>query len=216
MTVEKNEATTIHRSEWRAVWVVVLGVMALAMIPYITGYLLSRSPYHFVGIVFNLEDYRTYLAKMWLGYRGDWLYTSTFTTQEHPAAFVYPFYILLGHVARWLGLSLPLTYQLARIVSGVALLLMVYRFAAAFLPRTSRWYAFRLTATASGFGWLTLFLGRCPGLAKGRLISGCLKALFSFPSTPFPILLWPFSAFWGFFSTCYLSLKMDQRGRDGG
>lgn len=152
-----NHDAAISRHEWRPVILVALGIALLTLVPYLLGYLLAESPYHFLGMVFNIKDYHTYLAKMWLGYRGDWLYTSTFTTQEHPAAFVYPFYILLGHVARWLGLSLPLAYQLARLGSGLALLLMVYRFAAAFLPYPTRWYAYLLTVTASGLGWLSLF-----------------------------------------------------------
>lgn len=208
----QNEATTISREEWRAVWLVALGVMVLALIPYLAGYLLSQSPHHFAGTVMYLEDYRTYLAKMWLGYRGDWLYTSTFTTQEHPAAFVYPFYILLGHVARWLGLSLPLTYQLARIVSGVALLLMGYRFAAAFLPRPTRWYAFLLTATASGLGWLTLFWPMPWSGEKGPIDQWMPEGTVFFSLYTFPHFALAFLCILGFFLNV-LPLVEDESSR---
>ncbi len=195
----KSSSNSISREEWRQVGIVALAVMSLTLIPYLLGYTLSQSPYHFAGTVMYLEDYRTYLAKMWLGYRGDWLYTSTFTTQEHPAAFVYPFYILLGHVARWLGLSLPLTYQLARFASGVALLLMVYRFAAAFLPSPTRWYAYLLTTTASGLGWLTLFWEIPWAGAKGPIDQWMPEGTVFFSIYTFPHFALAFLCILGFF-----------------
>lgn len=167
--MQVTQEPSIDWAEWRPVIVVSLLVLLFSSLPYLAGYWLAEPPYHFVGFIFNLDDYQTYVAKMWLGYRGDWLYFSLFTAQEHPQAFVYPFYILLGHVARWLGLSLSFTFQLARLGTGIGLLLMVYRFAAAFLPRPARWYAFLLVSLASGLGWLT-FVWPMPWLAgKGSV-----------------------------------------------
>lgn len=181
-----NHDATITRQEWRPVIIVALGLMLLTLLPYVLGYFLSEAPYHFVGMVFNLEDYRTYLAKMWIGYRGGWLYTSTFTTQEHPGVAFFLFYILLGHMARLLGVSLPFIYQAARMVAGVALIVQVYRFAAAFLPRPSRWYAFLLIITSSGLGWLSLFWPM-PWLGKNGPVdqwvpeSNVFFSLYTFP-----------------------------------
>lgn len=174
--------------------------MLLTLLPYLPGFLLSQPPYRFAGMIYNIEDYRTYLAKMWLGYRGDWLYTSTFTAQEHPAAFVYPFYILLGHVARWTGISVPLMYQLARLVSGVGFLLMVYRFAAAFLPRPTRWYAFLLTAVGSGLSWLALFLPMPSWYESGRPIDMWVpEGNVFFSLTVFPHFIVAYLCIIGFF-----------------
>lgn len=174
--------------------------MLLTLLPYLPGFLLSQPPYRFAGMIYNIEDYRTYLAKMWLGYRGDWLYTSTFTAQEHPAAFVYPFYILLGHVARWTGISVPLMYQLARLVSGVGFLLMVYRFAAAFLPRPTRWYAFLLTAVGSGLSWLALFLPMASWYEEGRPIDMWVpEGNVFFSLTVFPHFIVAYLCIIGFF-----------------
>jgi hypothetical protein len=200
----------ISREEWRPVILAACGIMLLTLIPYLPGLLLSQPPYRFVGIIYNVEDYRTYLAKMWLGYRGDWLYTSTFTAQEHPAAFVYSFYILLGHVARWLGLSLPLTYQLARLVSGVALLLMVYRFAAAFLPRPIRWYTFLLTATGSGLSWLSMFLPSLGWLGDNRPIDMWVpEGNVFFSLTIFPHFILAYLCIIGFFLNILPILEND-------
>ena len=184
--MEKSDKFAISREEWRPVLIAAGGIMLLTLVPYLLGYLLSETPYRFVGMVFNLEDYRTYLAKMWLGYRGEWLYTSTFTTEEHPGVLFFLFYILLGHAARLLGLSLPFIYQLARMVAGMALLLKVYQFAAAFLPRPARWYAFLLIATASGLGWLRLFwpmpwLGRNGPMDQWVPESNVFFSLYAFP-----------------------------------
>lgn len=154
---------TVSRAEWRWAAAVALAVMVLSALPYAAGYLAQTPDLRFVGAVFNLQDYHSYLARMWQGYRGAWRFQILLTPEAHEGVFLQPFHIALGHLARLLGLGMPLTYQLARLVLGFFMLLTVYRFIAAFVsPLRTRRVAFLLTATSSGLGWLVEALHPTP------------------------------------------------------
>ena len=161
-------------------------VMAFSTIPYLVGYLVQGDGLHFAGVVFNLEDYRTYIAKMWLGYRGEWQYHSLFTPEEHPGAYVYSFYILLGHLARWLQLPLPLVYHLARLGIGWGTLLVIYQAAAWFTHGRTRRLAFLIAATSSGMGWLINLLPVALSGEKGAIDFWLVDANTFFSLLTFP------------------------------
>ena len=145
----------VSRAEWRWAAAVALVVVAASTLPYVAGTLAQTPDLRFDGGVFDLEDYRSYLARMWQGYRGEWRFRSLFTPEPHEGAYFQPFHIVLGHLARLTGLGLPLTYQVARVVFGFLMLLAVYRFIARFVaPVRTRRVAFLLAATSSGLGWL--------------------------------------------------------------
>lgn len=140
------------------VWVVaVAGLMiAASTVPYVAGYLAQTTDMRFGGALLDRVDYHSHLAKMWQGYRGQWRYRLLFTPEAHQGAYLQTFYVVLGHLARLLGLGLPLTYQVARMTLGFLMLLAVYRFIAHFVaPVRTRRVAFLLATTASGLGWLT-------------------------------------------------------------
>jgi hypothetical protein len=68
---------------------------------------------------------------------------------------VHTFYILLGHLVRWTGLSPLVIYHSARVVCGTLLLVSAYHFALFCLDRrTVSWNAFLLVSVSSGLGWL--------------------------------------------------------------
>ena len=145
----------ISRAEWRWTMSVALAVVVVSTFPYAAGYLAQTPGLRFAGAVFDLEDYHSYQARMWQGYRGAWQFRSLFTPEQHEGIYSQPFYIALGHLARLLGLGLPLTYHLARVVFGFLMLLVVYRFVARFAESLPiRRVAFLLAATSSGLGWL--------------------------------------------------------------
>ena len=102
----------------RVTWVIVI-VLLLITLPYLYAARAAGSEYVFGGFLFNPLDGNTYLAKMYEGWRGDWRFTLPFTAQRGQGTFIYPFYIFLGHLARWLDLSLPFVYHLARLLDGV-------------------------------------------------------------------------------------------------
>jgi hypothetical protein len=144
------------RREWAWVAVVAALVVAASTVPYLAGHLAQTPQERFGDVVMNPVDYHSHLAKMWQGYWGQWRYRLLFTSEEHTGAFVQTFYVALGHLARLFGLGLPLTFQIARIVCGFAMLVIIYRFIAHFVARVrTRQVAFLLATIASGLGWLT-------------------------------------------------------------
>ncbi|MBN1582366.1 MAG: hypothetical protein JXA89_16790 [Anaerolineae bacterium] len=149
----------IAKREW--VWVLAWGVVYLALgsLPYLVGVLVSTPDMQFSGFVYNVVDCNSYIAKMRQGARGEWLFTLPYTSEPHRGAFVYPFYIILGKVAAWSGLSFVVTYHLARLVCVLFLVASVY----AFLARFTSWLAIRriaflLACFSSGLGWVLVVL----------------------------------------------------------
>lgn len=154
--------------EWRRVLLFAALVMVITTIPYVAGWYSSTDDWTFGGFVFGADDGNSYLAKMRLGARGDWLFTLRYTHEPHDGAQLFLPYILLGKLAALfanpdgpqLVAALIVTFHAARIVFGTALLLVSYRFAAQFLPQPgTRMTALVLIALGGGLGWLLPFFG---------------------------------------------------------
>lgn len=136
-------------------------VLAITALPYILGYAFVPADMEFGGLVMNIEDSQSYLAKMLQGYQGRWLYYIPFTPEEHEGAFVGEFYLFWGWVARLLGLPIIYLWHISRILCGALLLWVIYLFIARFLEDPSeRIFAFLLSVLGSGFGWALLLTGR--------------------------------------------------------
>jgi len=155
----------VSRAEYRWAAAVALAVVAVSTVPYMAGYLAQPADVRFSGALLDRMDYHSYLARMWQGYRGEWQFRLLFTPEEHEGVYFQPFYVALGHLARVLGLELPLIYQIARVLLSFLMLLAVYRFIAHFVVSVrTRWLAFLLATTGSGLGWLTeVFAPTPPG-----------------------------------------------------
>ena len=144
-------------------WVIAVGmafaVLLVTSLPYMVGWASSTSERVFTGFVIDVEDIHSYLAKMQLGYRGEWQYRNLLTSEPHSGAYLYTFYIALGHLARLMRADLVLIYHAARLISGLIFLLTAYIFTALFLSQASeRLLAFTLICWSSGLGWLALLL----------------------------------------------------------
>ncbi len=138
---------------WVLCWAAV--IVGLTCLPYLVAWCLAPTDTQYTGLLINHFDGESYYAKMQQGARGDWLFHLPFTPEPHEGAFVYTFYLALGHLSAALDLPIPLTYHLARVAAGFLLLLVAYYFAACFFSsvRTRR-AAFLLLGLSSGFGWL--------------------------------------------------------------
>lgn len=151
----------MSRAEVRWVLIASLAVLLFASLPTLYAWSLADADHVFTGFVYNVEDGNSYLAKMRLGARGEWFFHLFYTSEPHDPALAFPLHILLGKLAAATGLSLVLTYHLARVVLGLVLLWTVYAFAAEFTPDvTVRRLAWAMVAVGSGLGWLWLLLGR--------------------------------------------------------
>lgn len=131
--------------------------LALVCLPYLYAALAAGPDYMFSGFLFNPQDGNSYLAKMYQGWQGSWRFTLPYTAEPGEGVYLFIFYLFLGHVARWLGLGLPLVFHLARVLGAVALYFALFRFLRRLLPAPQPLgLAFFLCALGSGMGWLAV------------------------------------------------------------
>jgi hypothetical protein len=163
-----NDLGTVSRQEWQRVAIFAGIVLLLTTLPYVIGWLSQNDTWEFGGFLFGSDDGYSYLAKMRLGTRGDWLFTIRYTSEPHDGALLFFPYILLGKLTGLfigtdspdLPVALAITFHGVRILFGALLIFSTYRFIAAFLRRPgSRMLALVLISLGGGFGWLLSLLG---------------------------------------------------------
>lgn len=148
-------AGVVSRQEWRwaSRWSAV--ILLLSCLPYLLATWFAPQGWQFAGILVNPLDGHSYLAKMRQGFEGQWLFHLTYTPEPHQGAFIFTFYLALGHLARVTGLPLIYVFHLARLLGGLGLLLIAFLFIARVTPVPGeRRLAFLLLLTSSGLGWL--------------------------------------------------------------
>jgi len=149
--------------EWRWILAVTLVLLLLSTLPYVAAYAAQSPEQVFNGALFDRQDYAVHLATMHLGERGEWAYSMRFTSETQQGAYIKMGYIFLGHVARWIGASLPFTFHLARLAFGGLACIGIYLLAAqCFVGIAWRRLATLLAAFGAGLGWLQLSLGWLP------------------------------------------------------
>ncbi len=132
-------------------------------VPYVLAGSLSPSGWSFSGFLLNPIDGFSYLAKMREGAAGAWLFRLPYAPQPGPGAFLFVFYLALGHLAQALHLPPLVIYHAARVLGGASMFWMAYWFFELALPdRAVRWAAFLLTLVGSGLGWLGMLFGANP------------------------------------------------------
>ncbi|MGQ9850534.1 MAG: hypothetical protein ACUVSU_10855 [Aggregatilineaceae bacterium] len=163
-----SERTVVSAGEWRRVSGFAAVIMLLTTVPYLVGVMTAGDGWTFGGFVFGAEDGYSYLAKMRLGARGDWLFTLRYTHEPHDGAPLFLPYLLLGKLTALvvdprspqLPAALALTFHIARLVCGLGLILVTYRFVAAFVRRPlTRFWALLAITLGGGLGWLATLSG---------------------------------------------------------
>jgi len=139
----------------------------------------------FGGFLLNPLDGFSYLAKMRQGAEGAWLFHLPYASDPGPGAFLFIYYLMLGHVASLLHLPLPWMFHLARAVGA----LVLYVAAAAFLERftvdgAGRRWAWLMVLMGSGWGWMGIPFG---GLALDLWVPEAIPALATYASAHFPL-----------------------------
>lgn len=133
----------------------------LILLPYIFAAITAGSEYHFGGFLFNVYDGNSYLAKIYEGYRGDWRFTLPYTAEPGAGAYLFLFYIVLGHISRWSSIDPIYIFHLARIISAgllaAALYLLVVRTSS---RNAGSIWGFTLLLLGSGSGWLLALWGQ--------------------------------------------------------
>ena len=111
----------------------------------------------FRGAYFDEVDYSVHLSMMQAGRMGDWAYEMRFTSEDHQPAFLRMFYIILGHISKWINLSVETTYHLARWLFGFTALYSIYLLCLkVFQEKKLGWTAFLLCVVGGGAGWIQL------------------------------------------------------------
>jgi len=137
----------------------VLGLfLAIIILPYVFAQLYGGQNNVFGGFLLNPLDGNTYLAKMEEGRQGAWQFTLPFTAEKGSGAFLFMFYLLLGHLSRLAGLSVILTFHLARVLGAAFLAYSLFQYCGWVFENNPKWArrAFALGLLGSGLGWTLL------------------------------------------------------------
>jgi len=137
--------------------VIAIAILAFSSIPYWAANSAETDELLFCGAYFDEVDYSVHLSMMQAGRMGDWAYEMRFTSEDHQPAFLRMFYIILGHISKWINLSVETTYHLARWLFGFTALYSIYLLCLkVFQEKKLGWTAFLLCVVGGGAGWIQL------------------------------------------------------------
>jgi hypothetical protein len=147
-------------ADWRLPLILGAVLAAVTAIPYAAAYLSQPHGQVFVGFFYLWDDATTYLAKMREGWEGAWAWQNRYTTESSPSAYLFMFWILLGHVAALTHLPLIVVFHLARVAGAFALMAGAWFFIRHFVSdRTAQRFALFFVAFGLGLGLVIWALG---------------------------------------------------------
>ncbi len=152
-------------SKWWRHWrLPVLTGLALAIVtavPYLYAYAVQTPGHVFMGFFYLGDDANTYLAKMRQGWEGSWAWQNRYTTESSPTAYLFMFWIVLGHLAALLDLPPIVVFHLARIAAAFALMAAAWFMICHFIEdHAARRFAFFFMAFGLGMGYVIQALGQ--------------------------------------------------------
>lgn len=129
------------------------------LVPTIFGWLSNTPQLSFTGLIANPLDSFSYLAKMRQGYEGAWLFVLPFSSAKSAPSFLFEYYIFLGHLSRWMHISLINMFHLARITNSGILAWSIWIFIDYFYekPLSDKTKLWRILLLGSGVGWIAAF-----------------------------------------------------------
>ena len=185
----------ITRREW--LWLAAASLLAMAVFsaPYLVALRSQTEAMRFGGHLLGIIDANTYIAKMRYGANGPWLLKRVYTTAPHAGGFAYFHYILLGKLAAWVTgqgahvrtSTLLVAFHAMRVAAGLALLAVIYRFAADYLRTPAqRRLAWAVASFAGGLG----FAGEVARAAAGAGASASTAVEYYVPEAFTMLLLY--------------------------
>lgn len=145
---------------WRLPLLMGLVLAAVTALPYLYAYAAQPQGHVFMGFFYLGDDANTYLAKMRQGWEGAWAWQNRYTTESSPAAYLFMFWIVLGHLAAITNLPLIVVFHLARVAAAFALAAAAWLFIRHFIQdRSARRFAFFFCAIGLGMGYVIQALG---------------------------------------------------------
>ena len=174
----------LDREKWIG-GLIILFFLLLITFPFIVASNASTEDRVFGGLLINPVDGNSYLAKMRQGYAGNWLFTLPYTAEPGWPAAMNIYYLLLGHMARWLDLPLIFTFHAARVIGAFALAIALFAFFRRVLDHPwQRLLALVIALVGSGLGWLAASFGYFTG---DFWVSEAFPFLASFVNPHFPL-----------------------------
>lgn len=168
----------------------------LVSAPYLFAYLAQGESHFFSGLLFNIKDGSSYFAKMYQGWQGEWRFVLPYTSEPGDGAYLFLFYLFLGHLSSWFHLPITLLYHLARVLAAALLLFSIFKFYVHVFGDKQHlvFNALLLAALGSGSGWLLLFLSG--KVASDFWVAEAYPFLSCFANPHFPLgialMLWIF------------------------
>ena len=146
--------------ENRVMFGVSIIVILMVTMPYIYAFQAAGSNHIFGGFLLNPIDGQSYLAKMKLGFQGEWKFNLPYTAEKGEGAYLFLFYILLGHLARMLNVKLILMFHIARIFGAIFLLWSSTNFIKQIFSESwQRVNWFIISILGAGLGWVAILFG---------------------------------------------------------
>jgi len=180
-----------RRDRWVAFGLASATALA-TLVPYWIAGRLAPPGTAFAGFLLNPVDGFSYLAKMRQGLAGSWLFHLPYAADPGLGAFLYPYYLLLGHIARVTRLDLIVVLHAARVVASVVMFLAIYRCLEELLSeRRERWFAFGLCLVGAGWGWAAVPVGF---IASDLSIPEATPFLTAYANAHFPLAVAGFLA----------------------
>ena len=197
---------------WRIPLITGLVLAAVTAVPYLYAYAVQPPGRVFMGFFYLGDDANTYLAKMRQGWEGSWAWQNRYTTESSPAAYLFMFWIVLGHLAALLNVPLIVMFHLARIAAAFALMAAAWSMICHFIEdQAARKFAFFFLAVGLGMGYVIQALGH-PVIFGNQTdtLDWRMPELTAFYS----VLALPHFAWSGVFAAagCALTFKAIQRG----
>jgi hypothetical protein len=150
----------VSLDQWRLPLITGLVLAAVTAVPYLYGYAAQPPGHVFMGFFYLGDDANTYLAKMRQGWEGSWAWQNRYTTEPSPVAYLFLFWIVLGHLAALLNLPLIVVFHLARVAAAFALMAAAWSMICHFIEdRAARSFAFFFLAVGLGMGYVIQALG---------------------------------------------------------
>ena len=152
-----------------------IGITILNSSHVIIQWIANKPGSTFTAIAHSYADYFLYVGAIAQGAAGRWIWAEhLFTNESMGATWYYWFYVALGHIGSWVGLSPFGTYNVSLIILVFLLCLTWYFLTKTLYPtnRFLRWMSWLMIFTMTNFYWDGKLLGQfwfSPALLFSRL-----------------------------------------------
>jgi len=146
---------SIAKTEWQFLILMSLVMIVLTGVPYLVGYLKAPVGYTYDGLhSLSPGDIPVYYSYIFQAKQGNFFAKDLFTAENQPVGTFNLCWVLVGLVARWLGWSVALTFQICRLILIPVFILIAYLFLAYFFTSAvSRKIGLIFILFSSGWGF---------------------------------------------------------------